>query len=100
MTETLQKTENVAENIANEKMQLLEQVSAFELRDQLQIKDIRISKLKEKNAELIELLKDARVYVFMDTQEYEDNSNPKYWREQAKKILTKIDEVLKCGNVL
>lgn len=86
MTETLQKTENVAENIANEKMQLLEQVSAFELRDQLQIKDMRISKLKEKNAELRKLLKK----LF-------ENADVSYCDED---LLTKIDEVLKCGNVL
>jgi len=95
MTETLQKTENVAENIANKKLQLLEQVSAFELRDQLQIKDMRIQKLKEKEAELIELLKDALVYVYIDTQKYEDNSKPSHYREQAKKLLNKINEVLK-----
>lgn len=86
MTETLQKTENVAENIANKKLQLLEQVSAFELRDQLQIKDMRISKLKEKNAELIELLK-----------ELFETADLAYCEED---LLDKIDEVLKCGNVL
>ena len=90
MTETLQKTENVAENIANKKLQLLKQVSAFELRDQLQIKDMRISKLKEKNAELKELLKECK----MPIEVYNEMFGNK------EELLTKIDEVLKCGNVL
>lgn len=94
MTETLQKTENVAENIANKKLQLLKQVSAFELRDQLQIKDMRISKLKEKNAELKELLKECREEIA--SVEWDSVAND---RNQMK-LLTKIDEVLKCGNVL
>ena len=93
MTETLQKTENVAENIANKKLQLLEQVSAFELRDQLQIKDMRISKLKEKNAKLIELLKEIRgkiktVYD-MDLNQFITSA------AFTDDFVKKIDEVLK-----
>lgn len=88
MTDKLQKTENVAENVANEKMQLLAQVSAFELRDQLQIKDMRIRKLKEKNAELKELLKWCRDELF----EVYSNEIPNH--EDAP-IIKKLDEVLK-----
>lgn len=90
MTETLQKTENVAKNIANKKLQLLKQVSAFELRDQLQIKDMRISKLKEKNAELKELLKECKTPLEVYNEMFGNK----------EELLTKIDEVLKCGNVL
>lgn len=101
----LQKSENVAKNVANEKLQLLEQVSAFELRDQLQIKDMRISKLKEKNVELKELLQECRETLltahslFLDTisgctietilNKFDEIDNVIY--EQ----LTKTDEVLK-----
>ncbi len=87
MTDKLQKTENVAENVANEKMQLLAQVSAFELRDQLQIKDMRIRKLKEKNAELKELLKECKGLM----------NTTKDWActEATETLITKIDGVLK-----
>lgn len=95
MTDKLQKTENVAENVANEKMQLLAQVSAFELRDQLQIKDMRIRKLKEKNAELKDLLMQSRIYVKINTEDYDDRTVSKADKEEAKKLLIKIDEVLK-----
>lgn len=89
MTDKLQKTENVANNVANEKMQLLAQVSAFELRDQLQIKDMRIRKLKEKNAELKDLLKKCQTLLY-------DNGflfNPED-REKAKDLIADICEVL------
>ncbi len=112
MTETLQKTENVAENIANKKMQLLEQVSAFELRDQLQIKDMRIQKLKEKNGKYKDLLQNCRKEIndnlsqlFRINDVYEAKNPTGYWQLESakiglKRVLTKIDEVLKCGNVL
>ena len=90
MTEMLQKTENVAKNVANEKLQLLEQVSAFELRDQLQIKDMWISKLKEKNAELKELLKECKDLFNRATVDGAEPNNA-----ELIMILTKIDEVLK-----
>lgn len=92
MTEMLQKTENVAKNVANEKLQLLEQVSAFELRDQLQIKDMRISKLKEKNTELRELLKKCRPAV---EQLIYSAKIYKLDTTQTEELLIKIDEVLK-----
>lgn len=49
----------------------------------------------KQNKELKELLKAARVYIETDTQDYEDRTPSKADREAAKKLLTRIDEVLK-----
>lgn len=55
--------------------------ATYELKDQLQIKDMRIRKLKQKNAELKELLKE--LFETADLAYCEDE------------LLTKIEEVLK-----
>lgn len=55
--------------------------ATYELKDQIQIKDMRICKLKQKNAELKELLKE--LFETADLAYCEDE------------LLTKIEEVLK-----
>ena len=49
----------------------------------------------KQNEILRELLKSARVYVEIDTQDYDDRTPSKNDKEVAKNLLAKIDEVLK-----
>jgi hypothetical protein len=44
---------------------------------------------------LKELLKQSRIYVKIETEDYDDRTVSKADKEEAKKLLTKIDEVLK-----
>jgi hypothetical protein len=44
---------------------------------------------------LRELLKQSRIYVKIDTEDYDDRTVSKADKEKAKELLTKIDEVLK-----
>jgi hypothetical protein len=60
------------------------------------------SLLQEKNIECLhrenklkELLKQSRIYVKIETEDYDDRTVSKADKEEAKKLLTKIDEVLK-----
>ena len=55
----------------------------------------KIAGLAVENRELIGLLKQARVYVYTDTQCYENRTISKAYKEDAKKLLTKIDKVLR-----
>lgn len=50
--------------------------------------DIKIAQIKN-------LLKQSRVYVLIDTEDYEVRTVSKSDREAAKKLLSQIDEVLK-----
>jgi hypothetical protein len=52
-------------------------------------------RLIEENAELKELLKECRIYVKIETEDYDDRTVSKADKEEAKKLLTQIDEVLK-----
>lgn len=51
--------------------------------------------LRKENAKLKELLKQSRIYVKIDTEDYDDRVISKAEKSEAKKLLTKIDEVLK-----
>ena len=42
-----------------------------------------------------ELLKQSRIYVKIETEDYDDRTVSKADKEKAKELLTKIDEVLK-----
>ena len=50
--------------------------------------------LKEENTKLKELLKQSRIYVKIDTEDYDDRTVSKTDKDEAKKLLTKIDEAL------
>lgn len=52
-------------------------------------------KTMAENRQLKNLLREARIYVAIDTQEYEDRAPSKSDADEAKTLLKKIDEVLK-----
>jgi hypothetical protein len=54
-----------------------------------------IERQAAQNAELKELLMQSRIYVKIDTEDYEDRTVSKAEKAEARKLLTKIDEVLK-----
>lgn len=138
MTETLQKSENVAKNVANKNSQdLTEQWKKGELledfyyvrcawSDEVEIRYVHNGvddwkevvaevpdyvewrnmvncsceeheankRLIEENAQLKELLKQSRIYVKIETEDYDDRTVSKADKEKAKELLTKIDEAL------
>ena len=54
-----------------------------------------IERQAAQNAKLKELLMQSRIYVKIDTEDYEDRTVSKAEKAEARKLLTKIDEVLK-----
>ncbi|MBR3676193.1 MAG: hypothetical protein IKN71_03555 [Alphaproteobacteria bacterium] len=55
----------------------------------------KVLPLRKENAKLKELLKQSRIYVKIDTEDYDDRAVSKADKDEAKKLLIKIDEVLK-----
>lgn len=54
-----------------------------------------IERQAAQNAKLKELLTQSRIYVKINTEDYEDRTVSKTEKAEARKLLTKIDEVLK-----
>ena len=54
-----------------------------------------IERQAAQNTKLKELLMQSRIYVKIDTEDYEDRTVSKAEKAEARKLLTKIDEVLK-----
>ena len=54
-----------------------------------------IDHMEEENMKLKNLLREARIYVAIDTQDYEDRAPSKNDIDEARTLLKKIDEVLK-----
>lgn len=53
------------------------------------------TEILNENIMLKELLKQSRIYVKIDTEDYDDRSISKADKDEAKKILAKIEKVLK-----
>lgn len=51
--------------------------------------------LRENINQLKDLLMQSRIYVKIETEDYDDRTVSKADKEEAKKLLIKIDEVLK-----
>ncbi len=63
--------------------------------EQIEIQKMRIRKLKQQKQQREDLLQQARVYVKINTEDYEDRTVSKAEKSEAKELLTKIDEVLR-----
>ena len=68
----------------------------YKIKNQRHEIDNRLKEIEK----LKELLKQSRIYVKIETEDYDDRTVSKADKEKAKELLTKIKEELeKCGNI-